>query len=383
VVQRVTFVANGAHWAGAPLAARIVLPANLNSSAVSAGLKSGTIDLAYGAATLSPADFTALLSRSSLRALISQPLQTRLLLLNTAPERVTASLAVRNAINSAIDRTALSGTLSNLELPATRAFSTDNAYSNVDVGTLPPTTADGVAASDALASAGWLFASAGDAFRSNQNGTTLSLEVLVVSTDASASALAPSIAAQLRAVGINASVAATSKTEFNARGFAGSFDTLITETLGDPYDPASYAATWRVARSFEFPAQQGLDGSGPTGATKAGLDADITAVFTMLDEPSRVTTWTRILTVVNREALFAPLTFMTTRAVMQADVSGFTFGPQQFDLPLARVSRGAAGTGGGSEASGLSTGAIAGIAVGGTAGVALLVAGAIKFMRSA
>lgn len=295
---------------------------------------------------------------------------------------MTASLAVRNAINSAIDRTALSGTLSNLELPATRAFSTDNAYSNVDIGTLPPTTADAAAAKAALDNTIWLFRSAGDVFRTNENGTTLSLEILVVSTDASASAIAPRIAAQLRAVGINASVTGTAKTEFNARGFAGSFDTLITETLGDPYDPASYAATWRVARSFEFPAQQGLDGSGPTGATKAALDTDITAVFTMLDESLRVATWTRILSVVNQEALFAPLTFMTTRAVMRTELSGFTFGPQQFDLPLARVSLGAAGTGGGSEASGLSTGAIVGIAVGGTAGVAIAIGVAIKFMRS-
>jgi nickel transport system substrate-binding protein len=379
-VKQVTFVANNGHWAGAPIAQRIILPANLNSSAISQALKSGTIDIAYGAATLSPSDFTMLRTSGDLRALISPPLQTRLLLLNSAPGRVTSSRDVRVAINAAVDRTALSGLLSGLEPPATRAFSTDNAYCNVDVGALPSSTADGAAAATALSNAGWNYASAGDAFRS-QSGVTLSLEVLFVGTDASASAIVPAIATQLRAVGFNASVAGVSKTAFNARGFAGTFDTLITETLGDPYDPASYAASWRVARSFEYPAQQGLDGSGPTGVNKAALDADITAVFTMLDETVRATTWRRILTVVNKEALFAPLTYMTTRAVMRAAVTGFAFGPQQFDLPLTRVSLGGGGGGGGGS-EGLSVGAIAGIAVGAVVGVGLLAGGAIKFMRS-
>lgn len=381
-VKQVTFVANTQYWAGAPSAQRIILPANLNSSAVSQGLLSGTIDLAYGAATLSPTDFLTLKASSNLRALVSQPLQTRLLLLNTAPGHVSSSLAVRLAINAAIDRAALSELLSGLELPATRAFSTDNAYCNIDIGNLPSSTADATTAAIALSNDGWIYASVGDVFRS-KGGDTLSLEILFVSTDASANKLAPTIAAQLRAVGFNASVTGAAKATFNARGFAGTFDTLITETLGDPYDPASYAASWRVARSFEYPAQQGLDGSGPTGVNKAALDADITAVFTELDDIARAATWQRILTVVNKEALFAPITYMTTRAVMRADLSGFKFGPQQFDLPLAQVSLGVGGGGSGSESAGLSAGAIAGIAIGAVVGVGLLVGGTVKFMRSA
>lgn len=363
---------------------RIILPANLNSSAVRAGLLSGTIDLSYGAATLSAADFVALKdgpagTSGTLKALISQPLQTRLLLLNTAPGRATASLAVRNAINSAINRTALSNLQSNLESPADRAFSTDNAYCNVNVGVLPPLTADLTAAQTALIDDGWVFASAGDVYRS-KDGMTLSVEVLHISTDASASIFAPLIATQLQSIGINATAVGQGKTAFNALGFAGAFDSLITETLGDPYDPASYAASWRVARSFEFPAQQGLNGTGPSGFTKAQFDSLITTVFTELVDSVRADLWQSILTVVNKEALFAPLTYMTTRAVMRKEVSGFVFGSQQFDLPLTQVSI-VGSTGGGSAEPSLSVGAIVGIAVGSTVGVALLVGGVVVFMR--
>lgn len=380
-VQRVTFAANPSYWGGAPAAQRVILPANQSSSAVRAGLESGAINMAYGAAVLSPSDFVALrngaaAASGSLRALVSQPLQTRLLLLNTVQGRATSSLAVRKAINFALDRTALSATLASLELPAARVYSPDNAYCNVDIGTLPPLTAQASQAGGFLDSDGWVFAVPTDPFRSKA-GVQLALEVLIVSTDASAAALAPVMVAQLRAVGINANFTGVSKPDFNARGFAGSFDTMITETLGDPYDPASYTATWKVPRSFEFPAQQGLNGSGPSGVSKAALDADITAVFISLDETLRIATWQRILTVVNTEALFAPLTYMTTRAVVRAEVSGFTFGQQQFDLPLTGVSlQSASGGGGGGGSSGLAAGAIAGIAVGSVVGVALL-AGAV------
>ena len=93
-VQRVTFVSNPLYWAGAPAAQRVVLPANLSSSVVRSGLESGSINLAYGASVLSPSDFVALrdgpaAAAGTLRALVSQPLQTRLLLLNTAPGHAT------------------------------------------------------------------------------------------------------------------------------------------------------------------------------------------------------------------------------------------------------------------------------------------------------
>ncbi len=384
LVQKVTFVANEAHWAGAPLAQRVILPANLNSSAVSSGLRSGTIDVAYGAATISPRDFNQLRNdpdaSGTLKGLVSQPLQTRLLLLNTAPGRVAASLAVRRAVNFAIDRTALSGNLLGLELPATRTFSTDNAYCNVDVGTLPPETADVSSATTELENDGWVFATSDAEFRTKGN-ETLSIEVLFVGTDASATSLAPTIAAQLRAVGVNATFTGVAKTLFNSRGFAGAFDSLITETLGDPYDPSSYAASWRVSRSFEYPAQQGLDGSGPTGVTKAALDADITAVFTMLDVTIRASTWQRILEVVNKEALFAPLTYMTTRAVVRQAVTGFKFGLQQFDMPITQLALGGGGGGDASTPSGLSAGAIAGISIGAAAGAALLAGGIFMLVR--
>ena len=362
-VSYVSFTANARYWGGAPAAARVITPANLNSSAVRAAMLAGTIDIAYGA-SLAPADFVALQSAGNLRTLTSAPLQTRVLVLNTN-RNATMSLAVRQAINAALDRDALSRAVSSLEQPAVRLFSTDTQYANVDIGTLPTFSLD--TANSLLANDGWAYASPSSAVRS-KGGALLQLQGVYTITDLTHVALAPVIVRELASAGIALTMTGLSKAEYQNAGFGGNFEMILSETLGDPYDPASFVASWRTPRSYEWPAQLGLDGTGPTGATKAALDSDISAVLTELDDASRATEWQRILTVTNREALFAPLTYMCTRAVLQPNVAGFAFGPQQFDVPLNSVTMAAPSSG---AASGLSAGAIAGIAVGSVAVVAL------------
>lgn len=372
LVSSVSFTANARYWGGMPAVQRVITPANLDSAAVRAALVAGSIDIAYGAA-LSPADFVALQSSGGgLRALTSDPLQTRVLLLNTA-RGATASLAVRQAVNAVLDRSGLSRAVSSLEQPANRLFSPDTPYANVDIGPLPTFSVD--TANSLLANDGWSYATASDAVRSKA-GAPLLLQGVYTATDPTHAAMASVLVSQLAAAGIALNMTGLSKSAFQAAGFAGAFDVILTETLGDPYDPQSFVAAWRTPRSYEFPAQQGLTGSGPSGMSKAALDSDITAVLSTLDDAARTATWKRILTVVNTEALFAPLTYMATRAVVQPRVAGFVFGPQQFDVPLAGVSVGPLASGG--SGGGLSAGAIAGIVVGGVAFLALL-GGALVF----
>ncbi len=99
------------------------------------------------------------------------------------------------------------------------------------------------------------------------------------------------------------------------------------QTLGDPYDPASFVASWRVPRSYEFVGLARM-GAG-SGMNKTQLDANITSALAELDATRRQALWTQILTAVNVDAIFAPLTYMTTRAVVRPEVSGFAFGAQQ------------------------------------------------------
>lgn len=99
------------------------------------------------------------------------------------------------------------------------------------------------------------------------------------------------------------------------------------QTLGDPYDPFSFVASWRVPRSYEYFALAGM-GAG-SGVSKAQLDGLITESLAVLGDTFLQQLYTQILTAVNSDAVFAPLTYMTTRAVVRPEVSRFAFGQQQ------------------------------------------------------
>ena len=108
--------------------------------------------------------------------------------------------------------------------------------------------------------------------------------------------------------------------------------TAPLQTLGDPYDPFSFVASWRVSRSYEYFALAGM-GAG-SGVNKTKLDGLITESLGEQGDTFLQGLYTRILTAVNDDAVFAPLTYMTTRAVVRPEVSRFAFGQQQVSWVL-------------------------------------------------
>jgi ABC-type transport system substrate-binding protein len=93
-----------------------------------------------------------------------------------------ASLPVRQAVNKALNKTALVAALSGLEDSADRLFSTDTPYANTPIGPLP--VFDVVGANTLLQQDGWV----GSPFRVRY-GVQLAGELIFVSNDASAAAI--------------------------------------------------------------------------------------------------------------------------------------------------------------------------------------------------
>jgi ABC-type transport system substrate-binding protein len=201
LVTGVEWTAHAAWWGAQslprPPVRSVFTPTNLNSAAVRSGLEAGTIHVAVGAATLSPTDFTALRESSGAKgapqALVSDPLQTRILLLNsnaTAPANAALagplqSLAVRRAVNAAIDKAGLVTALRSLETAADRLFATDTPYANTPIGTLPVFDVDN--ARNLLQQDGWLIPS-GSTFR-QRGSVLLAGQLIYVASDASAAAI--------------------------------------------------------------------------------------------------------------------------------------------------------------------------------------------------
>jgi nickel transport system substrate-binding protein len=332
-VIEISWTRNPTFWGPLPISSRLVVPAGLTSSLIRQRLLDGTLDAAYGATGLLPSDFQALQATPGITALVSPPLQTRMFILNSNDTaRATSSVAVRQAINLAINRNSISGAFLSLEQPADRLFAPDTPFCGGDIGPVPVFSV--AAANAALEADGWIFAISGDPIR-YKAGVKLTVDLVYVDSDSSANAIVPFIVSQLQTVGVEVLLVPLNKAAYQTRMFAGDFALGLTETLGDPYDPTSYVSSWTVPRSYEYLALAGMGAR--SNVTKGALDALITAALSELDTTTRQALWTSILTAINLDFLFAPLTYMTTRAASRRGVVGLTFGAQQFDFPVGSL----------------------------------------------
>lgn len=72
-----------------------------------------------------------------------------------------------------------------------------------------------------------------------------------------------------------------------------------------------------------------------SGMSQRALWDNITAVLGSTEEGARQALWQAVLTAVNAEAVFAPLTYVRNRAVLNKAVAGFQFGSALYDVPVA------------------------------------------------
>lgn len=222
-----------------------------------------------------------------------------------------------------------------------------------------------------------------------KDGQLLTLEFIFVEDDAVSKAMEDDIRADLAALGIQVQAVPLSKEEWNKRATEGDFHLAFSETWGAPYDPHSFAASWRVPDEASFAAQQGMSIDAPGlqyPMNKTEFDALITKALVTENEGERAEMWRAILTAVHEQAIYLPLSLHSKVAVVNRRVDGFKFGEQQFDIPVRqlriRLDPQAAQTfdSAGSDG-GLSGGVIAGIVIACVVAVAAIVAIGILIAR--
>lgn len=138
-------------------------------------------------------------------------------------------------------------------------------------------------------------------------------------------------------MGIRATSLAVPKDVFNAMVSAGNFSAVLTESWGAPYDPHSFASSWRTLNEGDGIAQAGMQ-----QPTKAEFDALIDAVlgtaFVSTNpnvERQRVARlWREILLSLNNNSVYAPLSYTRNFVATQSAVKNLLPGFQQFDFPL-------------------------------------------------
>ena len=321
------FERNDNYWGEKPRMKYLVVKVIPDSNARAIAFDTNEIDLIYGGGghgggQLGLDTFQRYQGMDGVITAVSLPLATRVLALNSnlAP---TNELAVRKAVLYAVNKPAMvKHVFLDVERQAETLFAPSMPY--CDLG-LPPYSYDVARSAALLDEAGWKLA-AGAAYRM-KDGQELALDLCFVGNDALQKSVAEVIQGDLKKVGIKVNLVGEETDSFNTRQKNGEFGMIFSDTWGAPYDPHSFCSSMRVPSHADYQAQIGLP-------MKKDIDAKIGQVLVTVDEGQRADLYKDILTTLHDQAVYLPLTYMTSIMVHRPELEGATFGGTKNEIPF-------------------------------------------------
>lgn len=324
--QTATFKANETYWGEQPKIKEVDWRVIPDSQSLLLALKKGEIDLIYGSDgdQLNMDSFNALKNDSAFSAVSSDPVASRAILLNSKRENLQ-SLKVREAITHAINKdTIISGILNGAEDKADTLLAKTTPYADID---LKHYNYDVEQAKQLLEEDGWKVGTSGIREKNNQ---PLTLSFSYNAQNAQEGTIAQAVQADLKEVGIDLTIISEEKQNFLDRQKDGDFDLQYSLSWGTPYDPQSYVSSWRIPAHGDYQAQLGL-------AKKAWLDQLITEVMIEPDEQKRQADYTEILTYINDQCVYVPISYSKTKAIGTEKLKNVQFNDSQYEIPFEKM----------------------------------------------
>lgn len=317
------FTRNDTYWGAKPAYEQVTVKVIPDPNTRAIAFETGEIDLIYGTdGPISPDTYERFRQMGLYTTELSAPLETRVLALNSN-NGATRDLAVRKAINHAVDKdTMIATVLYGTQKRADTLFADNVPYA--DIG-LTPYAFDRTLAVKLLDEAGWIAPTEG-AIR-ERDGERLEIELCFIGTDAVSKSMAEIIQADLRRVGIDVKLVGEEESSVFARQHDGRFGMIFNRTWGAPYDPHAFVSSMRVPAHADYQAQLGLP-------DKAEIDVKIGQVLVTTDETARQALYTDILTRLHEEAVYLPLTYVTAIAVARPELGTIPFGAMPSEIPF-------------------------------------------------
>ncbi|WP_051694406.1 nickel ABC transporter substrate-binding protein [Desulfohalovibrio reitneri] len=322
------FVRNENYWGDKPRMKRLLIKVIPDSNARAVAFETGDIDLIYGSGghgggQLGLDMFQLYQNRADVTARVSPPLATRAMALNSN-RFPTGELAVRRAILHAVNKPALvKHVFLGVEQQADTLFAPSMPY--CDIG-LEPYGYDPARAERLLEDAGWTL-DEGEEYRT-RNGKVLALDLCFVGNDAIMKSVAEVVQGNLGRVGVKVTLVGEESDSFLVRQKNGRFGMIFGNTWGPPYDPHSFCSSMRVPSHADYQAQLGLP-------MKEEIDAKIGRVLVTVDEAERSGLYADILGTLHEQAVYLPLTYMTSIMVHRDDLEGASFGATKNEIPFS------------------------------------------------
>ncbi|WP_143153433.1 nickel ABC transporter substrate-binding protein [Desulfitobacterium chlororespirans] len=330
--QYVRFVRNEAYWGEKPYYDEVIVKFIPDSSSRLQALKNGEVDLIYGSALLSWDDYEQAKALPNAAGQVSDyDSETRNLVLNGAGEML-ADLKVREAVEYAIDKKAVSqGLTYGHETAADQLFPEGIPYGNVKPDQVR--SYDQAKARALLDEAGWVVNQATGV--REKGGKTLGLLFTYDSGEVMNKALATLIKSQLAEVGIHVETVGQEMYTWWTEGVAGNYDITIWNTE-QPYTSPHNFFTPMLDSSPHTVSLAVLPGGGQFKS--------LIGEFQTTNDPERVTEiFAELLSYSHEQVLNLPLTYVKDMIVYNKDrIGGYTFTstPMFFDITRLQPAQG-------------------------------------------
>lgn len=321
------FTRNEHYWGAKPKLDKVTVKVIPDGESRVLAFEKGEIDLIFGSGMISLDSFRQLRASNKYGTMISGPMSTRILAVNSN-RGPTGDLRVRQALQHGFNKQAvIDGVFLGTEKKADTLFSPNFPY--CDLG-LKPLEYSVEKAGALLDEAGWKKAG-GKEFR-EKDGVPLELELCFDSTNTIQKAVAEVMQGDLKKIGVSLKLVGEESQSYNQRQKDGKFNLIFSDTWGAPYDPHSLVSSMRVPSHADYQAQSGLP-------MKADIDRKIGEVLLTTGEKARRELYAHILGTLHEQAVYLPVSYQTNMAVYHKNVSGVTFSPQVYEIPLGGMDK--------------------------------------------
>lgn len=319
------FVPNEHYWGEKPAASEVVIKTISDSETLALDFESGGIDLIYGNGLISLDRFSAYREDPAYTTEVSQPMSTRLLLMNSGSE-ILKDINVRKALSYAVDKENVAKNIfSGVEQAADTIFAPNVPNTNIK---LENYRFDLKKAEEMLDEAGWI--KGADGIR-EKNGQKLVLKFPYIASKITDKSVGEYVQGEWQKIGVQVDLKAMEEKQHWANASKGDFDLLINFTWGAPWDPHAFLASMTDSSSNggpDYVAQKALP-------MKAELDKTIQALLIEPDEAKLKEMYEYVLTTLHDQALYVPISYQALVSVYRTgELEGVKFMPEENRLPV-------------------------------------------------
>ncbi|MFJ7649850.1 nickel ABC transporter substrate-binding protein [Lysinibacillus sp. NPDC097279] len=318
---------NDNYWGEKPKVEKIMVKVIPDTETRVLAFEKGEVDLIFGEGVISLDSFLQLQSTGKYNTSISEPVATRLLVMNTKVEQLSDE-RVRQALHYGFNKELMvEGISSGLEKVADRILSTNFPYtSNIEVKSIQY---DVEKAKSLLDEAGWILPE-GKTIR-EKDGQQLEVEIMYNSAETIQKVMAETLQSEWAAIGVKLNIVPLELAEQIQRFKDNNFAINFFSNYGAPHDPHTF---------INIVATEGFGFSEAISAypNKDELLKQITEVPKTTDEKERQQLYASILSSLQDQGALVPISYLSQTAIYQKNVSDFTFPANRDEHPFTGIS---------------------------------------------